>query len=204
VPWWSNLLSPLRRALRWHRRLFAAVFAALAVYCVLAVLTGRDDTTVVVAAARPIAGGAVVSAADLTTLRLPSAAVPDGALTKLAAAQGQTVVAPVPARGVLTEATLSSSGQLVAAGRLALPVTLDASAPIGLLRVGDRIDLLGTAGSGRVEVLAQDARVVAIPAAESGGPLGGVAPVVLVDLSRDEATRVVGAAAGSPIGFALH
>ncbi|MEN0070518.1 MAG: SAF domain-containing protein [Propionicimonas sp.] len=200
---WLSSSSPLRRALRWHRRLLAAGFAALAVYCVLAVLTGRDDTTVVVAAAGTIPGGSPVVAADLTLLRLPRIAVPEGALTSLDEAIGRTVVAPVPARGVLTAAAFSSSGELVAAGRLAVPVTLEDTAAVGLLAVGDLLDLLGTGSSGTVVVLAQDARVVALPTTGTDGLLGSGTVVVVVDLSREEATRVV-AAAGSPLGFALH
>lgn len=201
---WSATFTPFRRALRWHRRLFAAVFAAVAVYCVLAVLTAREDTVTVVAAAAPIPGGSTLATADLTTLRLPTDAVPEGALTSSQEAIGRTVVAPVPARGVLTASSLSSSGGLVGPGRLALPVTLDGTAPIGLLAVGDRIDLLGADGSGAITVLASGARVVAIPSADAGGLLGNGAPVILVDVSREEATRVVGAAGGSPLGFALH
>lgn len=200
----SPILASLRRALRWHRRLFAAVFAALAVYCILTVLTTADEETSVVAAARPIPGGNVIGAADLTTLRLPTDAVPEGALTSPDQALGRTVVAPIPGRGVLTASSLASAGNLVAPGRLALPVNLEESAPVSLLRVGDRIDLLGLGGSGTVEVLAQGVRVVAIPTTDAGGLLAARARVLLVDLSHAEAARVVAATAGSPLMFALR
>lgn len=197
---WTNLLDPLRRALRWHRRLVAAVFAGLAAYCMLAILTQRDDTTPVVVAARPIAGGQTVGATDLAILELPRAAVPEGAFTSVDQAVGQTVVVQLPPRAVLTASSLATGGTLVASGRLALPVALVESSPLNLLRVGDRIDLLGTGGSGSTEVLASRVRVVAIPEVDAG-MLGGGSPVVLVDVSREEAARLV--ATGSPLSFAL-
>lgn len=197
---WTNLLNSLRRALRWHRRLLAAALAGLAVYFALAALTERDDTTRVVVAARTIASGATMSADDLTTLELPRSAVPEGALTEVDQAIGQIVISQLPARAVLTASALAGSGSLVAPGRVALPVGLSDSAPLGLVRVGDRIDLLGAGDSGAVEVLVSGTRVVAIPSGDAG-LLGGGPPLLLVDVSRAEAARLV--AAGSSLSFAL-
>ncbi len=197
---WTNLLDSLRRALRWHRRLLAAVLGGLAVYFVLAALTERDDTTEVVVAVHTIAGGRTVSAGDLTTLELPRFAVPEGAFTAVDEAVGQTVVSHLPARAVLTASALAGSGDLVAPGRVALPVSLSASAPLALVQVGGRVDLLGPGSSGSIEVLVSGARVIAIPQADAG-LLGGEPSVILVDVSRAEATRLV--ASGSPLSFAL-
>ena len=197
---WTNLLSSLRRALRWHRRLLAAVLTGLAVYFMLAALTERDDTTRVVVAAHTIASGRTVGAHDLTTLDLPRFAVPEGAFTDVEQAIGQAVISQVPARAVLTAAALAGSGELVAPGRVALPVGLSDSAPLALVQVGDRIDLLGPGPSGSIEVLVSGTRVIAIPPADTG-LLGGGSPMILVDVSREEATRLV--AAGSPLSFAL-
>ena len=196
----TNLLSSLRRALRWHRRLLAAACAGLAVYFALAALTATENTIEVVAAAHTIPGGETVSGGDLIVLTLPRAAVPDGALIEPEQAIGQSVIVQVPARAVLTASALAGGGDPVAPGQVALPVTLAESAPIGLLHAGDRIDLLGPGGSGSVEVLVSGTRVIAIPETD-GGLLGGGPPVILVDVSRDEAARLV--AAGSPLSFAL-
>jgi hypothetical protein len=51
-----------------------------------------------------------------------------------------------------------------------------------------------------VEVLASEVRVIAIPELDTG-LLGGGSPVVLVDVDRTQAARLV--AAGSPLSFAL-
>ncbi len=200
-----SLLLTVGRALRWHRRLVAAACAALAVYAILIVLTTRDGDTAVVAAARPVAGGQVVAAADVTTLRLPAAAVPEGAFTEPSEVIGQAVAAPVPVRGVFTRAGLLTGGSLVGPGRVALPVVFDGSSPQGLLRVGDRIDLLGVGGSGRVEVVAADVRVAALPEIEAGGLFsGGGSRAALVDLTPAEAATVTAAATASSLNFALR
>lgn len=195
----TNLFNPLRRALRWHRRLLAAALAGLAVYFALVALTGRDDTTRVVVAVHTIETGRTTSAGDLTTLELPRDAVPEGAFTGIDEAIGQTVIAQVPARAVLTASSFTTGNNLVAPGRVALPVGLPGSAPVDLIRVGDRIDLLGPGGSGAIEVLVSGVRVIAIPSGDAGLFDGG-SSVILVDVTRAEATRLV--AAGSPLSFA--
>ncbi|MCW5952779.1 MAG: hypothetical protein KIT69_11035 [Propionibacteriaceae bacterium] len=197
---WTNLLDPLRRAVRWHRRLLAAALAGLAVYFALAAFTERDDTIRVVVAAHTIPGGRTVGAGDLTTLHLPRPAVPEGAFTEVDQAIGRTVISHLPARAVLTTSALAGGGDLVAPGRVALPVGLSDSAPVSLVQAGDRIDLLGPGATGSIEVLVSGTRVIAIPQVD-GGLLGSGSPVILVDVSRAEAARLV--AAGSPLSFAL-
>ena len=189
----KEVLTQLRRALRRHRRLLAAVLAA-------------DDLGLpVLVAARDVPAGAALRPGDLRLLTLPEAAIPQDALTLTEQAVGRTVVAHLPARAVLTASHLTSSGSLVAAGRVALPVTLSDTAPVGLLRAGDTIDLLGVAARGVVEVLASSVRVVTIPAAGDSGTLGsGSEPVILVDLTPGQAARVVAAAGAGPLAFALR
>ncbi len=200
----KEVVAPVRRALRWHRRLLAAGFAMVAVYCTLAVLTEPEPGITVLAAARPVPAGATLAPADLTELTLPPHAAPEGFLTDPEEALGRTVVAHQPARAVLTVSSLTATTTLVAPGRVALPVTLAATAPVALLRAGDTIDLLGVGGTGAVEVLARAVRVVTITLAEAGGLVAGDDPVVLVDLTPDEATRVVAATAAGPLAFALR
>lgn len=200
-----GFLTTIARALRWHRRLVAAACAAVAVYAILTVLTAPEGDVRVVAAARGIAGGSVLEAADVTTVLLPAGAVPEGAARAPADVVGETLVAPVPARGVLTASDLVSGGAVVGTGRVALPVAFDASAPVGVLRIGDTIDLLGVGESGAGQVVVEKVRVAALPQAAGGGPFGGGGePVVLVDLSPEQAAAVTSAARRSPLAFALR
>ncbi|MEA4945788.1 MAG: SAF domain-containing protein [Propionicimonas sp.] len=198
-------LTSLARAVRWHRRVVAAACAAVAVYAGLTALTDSDRGSVVLAAGHDIDAGHTLAAGDLTKLRLPAEAVPAGALTDPDQAVGRTVVTLVPARAVLTPRDLVTAGSVVAAGRVALPVSFGDAAPLELLRVGDRIDVLGADKTGETAAVAANVRVAALPAADDGGFLGSRhAPPVLLDLSPEEAARVTASAAASTLAFALH
>lgn len=197
---WTKPLNSLRRALRWHRRLLAAALAGLAVYFALAALTDRQDTSAVVVALHTIEAGRTIAAHDLAVRHLPRDAIPDGAFSEIDQATGKAAIVALPARSVLTAWVLATGERLVAAGRVALPVRLSDSAPVSLLRAGDRIDLLGPGETGSVEVLASGTRVITIPEADDG-LFGGSSPVILVDVTRAEATRLV--SAGVPLSFAL-
>jgi Flp pilus assembly protein CpaB len=183
------LIESLLRALRSHRRWFAAVFAALAVV-----------------AARSIPGGTTVVADDLRMVRLPPSMVPGAAFTDPAAVIGHTVVIPVPERSVLTSANLLESGALVAVGKVALPVRFAEAAALPLLRIGAHIDVLGAAANGSdYGVVASDVRVVAIPAPSEGGVLGGSqSGLVLVEVDSGQAAAIAAAASISAVSFALR
>ena len=201
------LLDPLVRAFRWHRRWFAALFAALAVLAILNTLSTTDSSGVpVVVAARSIPGGKTLAAEDLRTVRLPSAIVPDDAFLDTASLIGGTVRIRIPERSVLTAGTLLESEALVAAGRVALPVRFADATALPLLRVGARIDVLGAAADGSdYGVVAANVRVVAIPSAEPGGVLGGgQGGLVLVEVDTSQAAAIVAAASVSAVSFALR
>lgn len=197
----------IRRAFRWHRRTFAALFVAVAVLAGLNVLSARAGAgTAVVVAARTIPGGTTVTADDVAVVTIPDEFVADGALTTLDAVLGRTTVIDVPARAALTASALLGGEGLVASGRLALPVRFGEASAVSLLRVGNRVDVLGpTADSGDFGVVAAEVRVVAIPAQGGGGLLGGSeSPLVLLEVTPEQASRIQAAASVSSVGFALH
>ena len=203
----TQLVDSLRRAFRWHRRAFAALFAAVAVLAVLSSFSARDaDGTEVLVAARAIAGGAVVAASDLQVVRLPASGVPEGAITDPEQAVGRVVVAEVPTRRVLTGSDLLGAAGLVGSGMVALPVRFGEAGTVGLLDVGNRIDILGpTAGTEAYGVVAAAVRVVAIPKGEDTGLLdGGQAELVLVEVSSAQAAAIAAAASVSSLSFALR
>ncbi len=201
------LVDSLLRAFRWHRRWFAAVFAALAVLATLNAFSSAEGSgTPIVVAARNLSSGATVSAADLRTVRIPAAMQPVGAFTDVDAVIGATLVIPVPERGVLTPANLLESGALVPVGKVALPVRFAEASALPLLRVGSRIDVLGAAANGAdYGIVAADVRVVALPAVSDGGALGGSpAALVLVEVDAGQAAAITAAAAVSAVSFALR
>jgi len=201
------LIESLLRALRSHRRWFAAVFAALAVLAVLNTFSGAETSGAsTVVAARSIPGGTTVVADDLRMLRLPPSMVPGAAFTDPAAVIGHTVVIPVPERSVLTSANLLESGALVPVGKVALPVRFAEATALPLLRVGAHIDVIGAAANGSdFGVVAADVRVVAIPAPGDGGVLGGSQNgLVLVEVDSGQAAAIAAAASISAVSFALR
>lgn len=201
------VIDPLLRALRWHRRWFAALFAALAVLAALNALPASESSGLdTVVAARDIPGGATLGADDVRTVRLPTAMVAKGAFTDTGPLIGRTVVIPIPERSVLTPDSLLVHDSLVAAGKLALPVRFADATALPLLRVGARIDVLGASVHGTdYGVAARDVRVVAIPAVSDGGVLGSSqGGLVLVEVDNTQAAAITAAAAVSAVSFALR
>lgn len=197
----------LRRAFRWHRRTFAAVFVAVAVLAGLNALTARAGPgTAVVIAVRAIPGGTTVAADDLAVVRVPADFVAEGAYSAIGDLLGRTTVVDVPARGMLTPSALLGAEGQVAAGLLALPVRFGETSAVALLRVGSRVDVLGpTAEGSEFGVVAADVRVVALPSSGGDGLLGGSeSPLVLLEVTSAQAARISAAASISSVSFALH
>ncbi len=184
VPW-----HRWRRRLRRHRRGVTAALAGLCLICSLEAATpARPVTVAVVVAARELSGGASLSGSDLALARLPPAVVPRGALRSVAEALGRTVAGPVRRGEPLTDVRLVGTGLLAGwgAGLVATPVRLADAAVVGLLRPGDRVDVLAApadpAQGGRTTVAAADVPVLVVPAADPTSDEGAL--VVLATTAR--------------------
>ncbi len=200
-------LQSIRRAFRWHRRTFSALFVAVAVLAGLNALTARAGPGIpVVIAVRTIPGGTTVTADDLAVVQAPAEFVADGAFAAIDAVVGSTTVVDVPARATLTPAALLGSEGQVAAGHVALPVRFREASAVALLQAGSRLDVLGpTTDGSEFGVVAANVRVVAIPALDDGGLLGGgEPPLVLLEVNSAQAAQISAAASVSSVGFALH
>jgi Flp pilus assembly protein CpaB len=175
----TSFLRDLIRAAGWHRRPLAALAAAVAVYCAATALAPEPPPTVaVLAAAHDLPGGTVLSSADLRTLRLPSAAVPDGALRAGAGPPARVLAGPVRAGEPLTDARFVSPGLVrrTGAGLVAYAIRIDDADAAALVRPGDRVDVLSaTATAARAaDTVASGITVIALPgrADGSGGAAG--------------------------------
>lgn len=200
-------LDSLLRAIRWHRRWFAALFAAIAVLAGLnAFSSAQSDGAPVIVAARGISAGSRVTTDDLRLVTLPPSAVPAGAFTEIGQAVGRTVVVGVPERQVLTSSVLLGAAGQVAPGRVALPVTFGTAGAVSLLSVGSRIDVLGADAAGNgYGVVAADVRVAALPASEDPGMLGATTSrLVLLEVNSGQAAAIVAAMSVSAVSFALR
>jgi pilus assembly protein CpaB len=183
-------------ARRYHRLLRAAVVAIVVLIVVTRLSPEPAPTTTIVAAARDLPAGAVLTAADLRTLKLPPADVPAGATIDVAAIVGSQLSGPLRRGEPLTDVRLTDGVlRRPAGGLVSAPVRLADSQAAQLLQPGQRIDVLaastavGDDGSsdsgpgsgsasaaatvaGSATVVAADVMVVAIPIA-SAPPGGG-------------------------------
>ena len=186
----SASFGNLARAVRWHRRGLAAVAAAI---CLLATISAlrpeAPPTTPVVVAVATIPAGRTLGAADVTLRDVPLEMVPDGALTSVDDAIGAAVAVTQTPRSVLTRADLTGTGLLPdGSDEVLVPFRVDDAGVVALLRIGDRIDVVGTRPDGGTATLATDVRVAALPArAESGGLVATSASSALVVVAIDPA-----------------
>lgn len=195
------LVAQGRQALQWHRRLVAAVLAGVAVVAALTVLAPHQaGSRQVWAAARDLSGGAPLHAGDVVLLRLPTSAVPAGALVAGATVVGRFLAAPVRRGEPLTDVRLLGPSLLAALprhGLVAVPVRVaDGAAAAAVTRPGDVVDVLATgdltgdATSAEPEVVAAGVTVLAVPVHDGGDDAG----LVVVAVTPDQAAAIASAA----------
>jgi len=169
--------SPLLRRIARHRTPLAAALAALAVACGLSAVAPADAAAVtVVTAAQDLPAGTALTHAELSTVRLPPDAVPQGALRAPEQVLGQRLSGAVRAGEALTDVRLLGPGLLPAGGEVAVPVRVAEPAVAGLLRPGDRVDVLAAAPEGgeAARTVVSDVVVLAVPALEDGALEGAL------------------------------
>lgn len=156
----------------------------------------------VLVAARDLAAGTTLTAADVRTAAVPEAVGLAGTASAEARAAlvGATTAVAIPAGLPLVPELLAGTdlagppGTVVAAVRLADP------AMAALLAPGDRVDLLAAPPEGGpAATVARGALVLPSPPAPDPGLLGlaGEAPPLLVAVSPDEAAALAGAGASN-------
>lgn len=199
---WGRRLVMLRRAVLRRRRVLAALLTAVAVVAALRTVSPAPEPTVaVLVASRDLVSGTVVRGADLVEAAYPTATVPDGLARGVV---GRTLAAPVRRGEPITDVRLVGPTLMEGYDDLvAVPVRLPDAGSVGLLAVGDRIDLVATdPGVGDARVIALAAPVLALPApteADSSGGLTG--RLVVVGASRTAAQAIAGAAVRDFLSF---
>ncbi|KQW42600.1 hypothetical protein ASC77_23305 [Nocardioides sp. Root1257] len=159
----ASLLRPVRRAVLARRRLLAALLTAVAVAAGLHAASAEPPPDVaVLVAARDLPAGTVVGAHDVRRVGFAPGSVPAGLARDPA---GRTLAAPMRAGEPLTDVRLVGPALTDGyPGLVAVPVRLPDAGMAGLLRVGDRIDLVSADPQGRsAEVVAADVPVLALP-----------------------------------------
>lgn len=204
--WWREL----RRAATWHRRLLAAGLAAAAVAVGLQVLRPPPPPTVeVLAAARDIDAGAALVAGDIVALTLPSDAVPSGALDPAADVIGRAVAGPIRAGEPITDVRLVGPALVAGLGEglVATPVRVADAGTAGLVRPGDRVDVLATpVGQDTTgqpsRIVAAEVVVIAVPGADGAGFVEGA--LLVLATTPEEAAGLAAATVTDRLSLTLR
>ena len=184
------------------RRLLTAILVALAAF--LACAPPAESVHVLVAA-RDLAPGAILNAGDVRTHAFAADSVPDGALPAAAPVSGRLLVGAARRGEPLTDLRLAGP-------ELNGLITGDAHAAAVAVRPADPgvADLL-RAGSSRVDVitqestvLAEDAAVLAVRGEHEGRGVNRADRLVILALTREDATRVAAAALTRPVAITLR
>lgn len=186
-----------------HQRVVTAALAGLGVLAgIAAVRPAQGRTVAVITVVRDLAGGAALTAGDLTSVQLPVKVAPTGALRSITDATGRTLAGPIGRGEVVTETRLAGSALLGAGGRVAAPVRIADAGSAALLHPGDRVDLLAAPhDGGPAAVVASDVEVLVVPASASGLDEGAL---VVVACTPSAAQRLAGAAVSSRISVVLR
>ena len=196
----------------WSRTVAARRVAAGALVVLAAVAALRSDPqgdrAEIVVAARDLAPGIELSAADLRLENREAAAVPDGSQSDLESLVGSTLAGPARRGEVLTDVRLLSPRLAEsAAGPDAriVPLHLTDTALLDLIRPGDVVDVLAAASTEDADpqVVATDA-VVVLVSEKQKGPGNSGDRVVLVALPAHAANHVAGAALVQTVTVTFH
>lgn len=221
----------LTRTLSYHRRVLAAALVAGAVGSALLVLAPpKPPSSAVLAAARDLPAGTLVSPADVTVLRLPPGAVPDGAYRPGDQLDGLLTAGPIGRGEVLTDlrflgptllewlAAADASGDEL----VAVPVRLADPGVAQLVQAGQLVDVLAAAAPSfdplvgtampavgtRARVVASGVRVLSVPrpADDSllAGPVGADGTLVVVATTAETAAELAGAAVAGQLSVVIR
>jgi Flp pilus assembly protein CpaB len=155
---------------------------------------GEGPTVAVTVATHDLASGTVLRPDDLVIRHFPAGVAPTGSDS---GAVGRTLAAPVRRGEPVTDVRLIAPTLVDGyPGRVALPVRIADADMVGLLRVGDHVDLVAAdPRSGSASYVAVDVPVVALPLPEQGlGSAGRTGRLVVVAAVPSEVDRVAGAA----------
>lgn len=159
-----KVLRRLGAFVSWHRRVIAALCAALCVAGIVAVAQAPPPGVKVVGMARPVGAGEKLTAEEVTTITVPPALVTDSSLTSIEDAVGGTTAVALDEGQPLTSTALlkqHSAGE----GRAVVPIKVPDADLRALMTPGTQVTLI-MAFAEEPEVITDEARVVSL--AEEG------------------------------------
>lgn len=195
--------GPGWRRMALARRIGAGLLATLAL--VLAVAPGDAGVPAVVAA-RDLAPGSRLAAADVVVQRWPAGHLPAGAVSDPLQVDGRVLAGAAREGEVLTDVRLVGpelAARLDATpGSATVPVRLADAEVAGLLVPGSRVDVVTPSSRGEPVVLAEAAAVLTVlPPGDGPGARGRL---VLVSMPQAVATRVAVAVLTEQVAITLR
>ena len=169
------------------------------------------DRTEIVVAARDLAPGVELTAADVHLETRTATTIPDGSASDVSSVVGATLAGPARRGEIITDVRLLGPRLAEsAAGPNAriVPLHLADTALLDLIRAGDVVDVLAattsdTGADARPRVIATDAVVVVVSEKQKGAGSGSDR-VVLVALPAHAANEVAGAALVQTVTLTFH
>lgn len=184
----------VRRTVLARRRLLAGLLTAVAVAAGLHTTRAAPPAEVqVLVAAHDLPAGVVIAVDDVRRVGFAPGSVPEGVARDPA---GRTLAAPLRAGEPLTDVRLVGPALTDGyPGLVAVPVRLPDPGMAGLLRVGDRVDLISADPQGRsAETIADDVPVLALPDTPAEvGAAGLTGRLVVVGAQPSEVARIADA-----------
>lgn len=202
MPRFRRPRSPVAAARRTGAGLLAAVALVLALHPGQPVGAAVPESQPVVVAARALDAGRALGPDDVELVRFAAGTAPAGVVAEPDLLHGRVLAGGVRPGEPLTDARLVGPGltALLPRGQVAAPVRLADLAVAGLVRTGDRVDVLATApGAVEAELLA--AGVLVLAAGGSGeDPAAGL---LLVAVDGATAARLAAAATSATLTVSL-
>ncbi|MEJ7630576.1 MAG: Flp pilus assembly protein CpaB [Nocardioidaceae bacterium] len=199
------VVTRVRRLLVRYRRPLSALLAAAAVLAVIESVAPADaPRREVVVAARDLAGGIVLSSSDVVVVEMPPAVVPAGSSAAVAAVVGRVVAGPLRRGEPLTDRRTLGASLLASYphGTVAAPVRIRDAAVVGLLEVGNRIDVYAARdATSLADLVVGDVEVLLLPRPADDNQEGGL---VVLAVTPTEAAALAQASATAALSLTLR
>lgn len=198
-------LTRLLTGLAWRRRLLAGGLAAAGAALGLEALSPAPPPTVdVLVAARPLAGGQTLTLDDVTPARFTPDTAPSRALAADELA-GRVLAGPLDQGEAVTATRVIGPGLLDGwdPNLVAVPVRIADAGSVGLLRPGDRIDLLATNVDGVDDAAVIAAGVPVLTIRPDDTSLGAEGALLVVGGTPEQAADLARAAVMSRLSFTI-
>lgn len=190
------------------RRVLAALLVLTAAALAVAPAHPPDQPTVpMLVAARALAPGATLRAADVRVVAAPEPLRPAAALHSVGQVRGRVLAgAATEGEPITTTRLVGAENSRLSTGApdaVAVPVRLTDPAVAALLSPGTRVDVVTVGADGGPSVLATAARVITVRVDEPAAPGAERDRLVVIALPREMARRVASIALDQPVAVTL-